>query len=99
MTKLELLMKISGETGLTKDQIDSVLKAYQAITIAEMKEQGEVNVLEIGKIKISRRPERKGVNFMTKEPMVIPAANVAKFSFSKKLKEAASESKLPAAKK
>lgn len=53
----------------------------------ELKKDKEVNILDLGKFKVSERSARTGVNPRSKEKIQIPARIVPKLAPSRKFKE------------
>ncbi|AGX89033.1 HU family DNA-binding protein [Mycoplasma parvum] len=89
MNKSDILNRISKASGLKREEVEKVLNEYHSASIECIKGDGEFSFFDLGKIKIARRSERKGMNLFTKQPMIIPASNVPKFVASKKLKDIA----------
>lgn len=79
MNKKELISAVAEKTGFTKVDskaaVDATLEA-----IAEALGAGDaVAMIGFGTFSVAERPERKGVNPATKEPIVIAAKKVIKF--------------------
>lgn len=91
MNKSELLSAIASETKLTKEQVNNVLNKYGEIIIDEVLNNKEFTVLDLGKIVVTRRAQRKAFNPSTREPLVIPEADVPRFKFSRSLKRKVAE--------
>lgn len=87
MTKNELLAKIAEILEIDKKTVRDVIDTYENMLLLEFDEFKEVKVGIFGKIKISERIERQGVNPSTGEKVIIPARAVPKFTFSKGMKE------------
>lgn len=74
-------------TGLTKDQINTVVRATVNGISASLKEGEDVNLNGFGKFVVSQRAERMGRNPATGEQKLIPASKAVKFKASKGLKD------------
>jgi DNA-binding protein HU-beta len=89
MNKAELSDKIAERVGLTKKQAESVLDAFESITIETLKTGGEVTLTGFGTFLARRREARAGVNPRNPaERIQIGAVTVAKFKTGKNLKDA-----------
>ena len=88
MTKVELINAIAAETGLTKKDADTDLKAtVDAITAALVKGE-KVQLVGFGTFEVRARGERTGRNPRTKETITIPASKAPAFKAGKALKDA-----------
>ena len=87
MTREEMVSAIAMTTGLDKKTIKEVIAEYEKMLILDLTESHETKIGIIGKIKITERKERKGLNPLTKERVIIPSKMVPKFVFSKGLKD------------
>ena len=76
------------EAGLSKVDATKALDAFTNVVKNVLKEGDAITLVGFGTFKVSERKERKGRNPKTKEPLVIPAARVAKFTAGKNLKDA-----------
>ncbi len=96
LSKTEFLAAISSSTGLSKDQLNSVLEAIRKLIAQNLAESGPgaISIPGLAKVKVVRKPavpEREGINPFTKEPTVFkakPAKNVVKIQPLKALKDA-----------
>lgn len=97
MTKTQVMDVISGDTGLSKKEVSSVLESLGDVIHGHVKKggAGTFTVPGLMKIKTVRKPAtkaRKGVNPFTGEPTVFkarPARTVVKVLPLKKLKDMA----------
>ena len=79
MNKTELVKKVSEKSGLTQAEGKKALEATLE-TIKEALAAGEaVSLIGFGTVSVAERPARQGINPRTKEPIEIPAKQVAKF--------------------
>lgn len=79
MNKSELTSKIAEGAGLTKTDAKKALDAtIEAITEA-LRAGEKVALIGFGTFSVSERPERQGINPLTKESITIAAKKVAKF--------------------
>ena len=74
-------------TGLTKDQITTVLKAGIASIASALQGSEEVRINNFGTFSVADRAERMGRNPATGEQKLIPASKAVKFKASKALKD------------
>lgn len=87
LTKDELLSKISEIADVDKKTVRSVIDTYERMLLLELNDCHEVKLGIFGKIKVSERSERQGVNPSTGEKVIIPSRMAPKFAFSKAIKE------------
>ena len=79
MNKTELTNAIAAKAGLTKADAKKALDAaLDAITDA-LKAGDKVALIGFGTFAVAERPERTGVNPLTKQSITIAAKKVAKF--------------------
>ena len=83
----ELISALAETTGLSKAKAKEVLDAHAELLITELKENGSVQLVGIGKLKLGERAERKGRNPATGEAITIKASKTVKFSGGKRLKD------------
>jgi len=88
MNQSELILKTAQTTGVSKKDVEAVLKTAGDIVTASLAEGGEAVLPGIGKLSVSQRAARTGHNPKTKEPIQIPAKKVPHFSAAKALKDA-----------
>lgn len=88
MNKSELVTAIANESGVTKKDIELVIKALTKTITAEIKAGGKVQIPELGTFKSTKREARTVRNPRTGETMESPACTIAKFSAAKALKDA-----------
>lgn len=89
MTKSQLINHLAQATGLTKQQVSSVLDelAKTAYQEARSKEKG-FTLPGFGKLVLVNRAARTGRNPATGETIQIPAKKVVKFRIAKAAKDA-----------
>ena len=95
ISKTEFLRSVAASTGLTRDQVNSVLEEVRKLVAENLAESGPgvISVPGLAKIRVVRKPavpEREGINPFTKEPTVFkakPAKNVVKIQALKALKD------------
>jgi DNA-binding protein HU-beta len=89
MNKAELSEKIAAKAGLTRQQAESVLDAFEEIVIETLKGGGEVTLTGFGTFSARRREARMGVNPRNPtEKIQVPAVTIPKFKSGKTLKDA-----------
>ena len=87
MKKNELVTEISHRLGCTKTEAAKSLNVINEIIVDKLKEEGEIYLGEMGKLKIVNKAERPCRNPSTGEKVMIPARTNAKFITGAKLKE------------
>jgi DNA-binding protein HU-beta len=87
MNQAELVTAISNDTGVSKTQVESVLKSLGNHVQLELNGGSEVTLPGIGKLSVSTRAARTGRNPQTGEQLQIAAKQVPKFSAAKALKD------------
>ena len=83
----ELVSALAETTGLGKAKAREVMDAHAELLINELKENGSVHLVGIGKLKVGERAERQGRNPATGEAITIKASKTVKFSGAKRLKD------------
>jgi len=83
----ELVSALAETTGLSKAKAREVMDAHAELLINELKENGSVQFVGIGKLKLGERAERQGRNPATGEAITIKASKTVKFSGAKRLKD------------
>ncbi|OAL10337.1 DNA-binding protein [Candidatus Mycoplasma haematobovis] len=86
MNKKELISEIAKRSGVSQKDAQSVLNAFQRLTLENLKNDKEVVFLDLGKFKVVERAARKGVNPATKQPIDIPAKKKPSLVASRKFK-------------
>ncbi|MCV3743371.1 HU family DNA-binding protein [Ureaplasma sp. ES3154-GEN] len=87
LTRAEIVNQVSKMINNDKKTTKEILETYENFLILELTRSGEVSLGKIGKFKLSKRKERKGVNVFTKEKLIIPEKIIPKFAFTKGIKE------------
>ena len=91
MNKSELIAAIAKDTGVTKKDIEAVIKSLTTTIHTELRNGGKVQLPELGSFKASERAARTVRNPRTGESMESPACKVAKFTAAKAFKDAVNE--------
>lgn len=87
MNKGELINKIVEDASITKGQATEALSAVLNAVTDTLKDGDKLSLVGFGTFSVNHRPERKGINPRTKEPITIKAKNVVKFKAGKELSE------------
>jgi DNA-binding protein HU-beta len=87
MNKNELALAIEGRTGLAKEDIDKVLKAFTEVVAEELAGDGKVQMIGFGTFETAKRAAHEGRNPMTGEKIQVPASRTPKFKPGRSLKE------------
>ena len=87
MNKTELVAALADQTGLTKKDVEAVLKAFTDVVSGELKKGGKVQLVGFGTFEVSERAAREGRNPQSGEPMKIAASKAPKFKAGKALKD------------
>ena len=88
MGKQDLVEFIAAKAGLTKVDAGKALAAALEGITEGLKKEGKVALVGFGTFSSKERAAREGINPLTKEPLKIPAKNVASFKAGSKLKDA-----------
>ena len=87
MNKTELVAAMADQTGLTKKDVEAVLKAFTDVVSGELKKGGKVQLVGFGTFEVSERAAREGRNAQSGEHMKIAASKAPKFKAGKALKD------------
>ncbi len=88
MTKREIVMKISSETGLTQVEVKKVVQRTFDLIIAALTSGDKVELRNFGVFQVKRRKKRLGRNPNKPEEVIpIPEKNVPDFKPGKIMKE------------
>ncbi|MBN1521905.1 MAG: integration host factor subunit beta [Candidatus Aureabacteria bacterium] len=88
MTKREIVMKISSETGLTQVEVKRVVQRTFDLIIEALKSGDKVELRNFGVFQVKRRKKRLGRNPNKPEEVIpIPEKNVPDFKPGKIMKE------------
>ena len=87
MNKTEFINSIAEKSGLSKTDAKKALDAFVDTVASELKAGNKVAILGFGTFSVNEKAARTGLNPRTKESIVIPAHNVAKFKPSDELND------------
>ena len=90
MNQSELIIKTAQISGVTKKDVEHVLKTAGDVIGAALVEEGEAVLPSLGKLVATQKAARPGRNPKTGEPMTIPARKAVKFKAAKTLTDALS---------
>ncbi len=79
MNKTDLTNAIAAQAGLTKVDAKKALDATIEAITAALKAGEKVSLIGFGTFAVAQRPERQGINPLTKAPIKIAAKKQAKF--------------------
>jgi DNA-binding protein HU-beta len=88
MNKTEFVAAIAEKAGLSKADAAKAVNAFTEVVVEELKKDEKIQLVGFGTFEVSKRPERQGINPLTKEKITIAAANVPKFKAGAALKNA-----------
>ena len=89
MTKAEFIDRVASKSGLSKRDASTAVDAFIDCVTDALKEGEAVSFTGFGKFSTAHRAARQGVNPRRPgEKVMIPAANVPKFSAGSSLKQA-----------
>ena len=89
MTKAEFIDRVASKSGLSKRDASTAVDAFIDCVTDALKEGEAVSFTGFGKFSTAHRAARQGVNPRRPgEKVLIPAANVPKFSAGSALKQA-----------
>jgi DNA-binding protein HU-beta len=86
-SQAELISAVAEKTGLPKTKTKEFLDAHAELLIGELKKNGSVHLIGLGKLKLGTRAARKGRNPATGQEITIKASKTVKLASSKQLKE------------
>lgn len=88
MNRKQLVKDVAGRSGLTQDQVDSVISGLTDVVTASVKAGDKVVVPGFVSFERVERAARSGRNPQTGESMEIPAQHAVKVSAGKALRTA-----------
>lgn len=88
MNQSELILKTAQVSGISKKDVEHVLKTAGDVIGAALVEEGEAILPGLGKLITEQKAERTGRNPATGAAMTIPARKAVKFKVAKALKDA-----------
>jgi DNA-binding protein HU-beta len=83
----EMITKTAEVSGLTKKDVENVLRSYTEVVKEGLVQGDEIPMVDGGKFVVVDRAERQGRNPKTQEVMTIPACKSPKFKIGKSLKD------------
>ena len=86
--KPEILAAVAEKAGVTKVQADKVIDALLCVAFAATKKDGSFTIPGLGKLAVTDKKARTGINPKTKEKIKIPAKKVVKLKLAKGAKDA-----------
>lgn len=87
MTKIELITNIAMKSGLTTDQVETVINSFINVTTSAVKADKKMNLLGFGTFKALTPKPRIRVNKQTGEEEVIDPKTYVEFYPCKELKD------------
>lgn len=88
MNQSELIIKTAQITGVSKKDVESVLKGAGDVIKATLQDGGDATLPGLGTLSVTERAARNGRNPKTGEAIAIPAKKVPHFAAAKSLKDA-----------
>lgn len=88
MKQSELVLTTAQVSGVSKKDVEHVLKTAGDVITAHLAEGGEAVLPGLGKLYVKERAARQGKNPKTGEPISIPAGKAPGFKAAKALKDA-----------
>jgi DNA-binding protein HU-beta len=88
MNQSELILKTAQITGVSKKDVEDVLKTAGIVIGAALVEEGEAVLPGLGKLVTQQKDARDARNPKTGEIIPVPAHKVVKFKVTKALKDA-----------
>lgn len=88
MNQAELTLKVAQITGVPKRQVEDVLKTAGIVITADLAEEGEAVLPNLGKLVAQQKAARDARNPKTGEIIPVPAHKAVKFRPAKALKDA-----------
>lgn len=94
MTKAEIISIIASNTGITRLEVDSVLKGFFETVIEAMKRGENIELRGFGTFKVNKRAQRVARNPKTNEEVIVPQQVIPVFKPSKDFKSDVNKSAL-----
>ena len=88
MNKTEFVAAIAEKAGLSKADAAKAVNAFTEVVVEELKKDEKIQLVGFGTFEVSKRPERQGINPLTKEPIDIDATKVPAFKAGQAFKDA-----------
>ena len=88
MNQSELILKTAQVSGVSKKDVEHVLKTAGDVIAAGLAEEGEVTLPGLGKLVTQDKTARDARNPKTGETIHVPAHKAIKFRAAKALKDA-----------
>ena len=87
-TLREIAAEFAAKTNHKNSEAKKEFEILYDLIVKELKTNGELNLFGLGKLKVSKSKERKGINPQTHKPMIIKPKTRVKFRAAKALKQA-----------
>ncbi len=87
LTKSQLFQVLAEKWGVSKKEAQAMFEALVDLIYEQIKENGEISLPGLGKMKKKERAARMGRNPATGETIQIPAKTVLKFVIAKAAKD------------
>ena len=88
MNQSDLILKTAQISGVSRKDVEHVLKTAGDVISAELAEGGEAVLPGLGKLVATQKAARTGHNPRSGAPVEIPARKAVKFKVAKALKDA-----------
>lgn len=79
MNKTDLVNEIAAKAGLNKVAAKAALEACLESVSQALANEDKVQLIGFGTFSVVEKPERTGINPLTKERITVPARKVVKF--------------------
>ena len=87
MNKTEFISEIAKKANLTQKDAAAAVQAFADVLADALKAGDKVALLNFASFELKKRPERKGINPLTKEPITIKASCDPVCKFGKAYKD------------
>lgn len=87
MNKVAFIKAVAAKSGVKVPDVKEILEAMQDVVFENLSEAGEIQFMDLGKLKKQDKPAGTARNPMTGETIEVAAKTVVKFRLSKKLKD------------
>ncbi|MDL2224627.1 HU family DNA-binding protein [Eubacteriales bacterium OttesenSCG-928-M02] len=88
MNKTQFIAAVAEKSGMSKKDADVAVNAFIDVVADTLKKGEKVQIIGFGNFEVRNRPERKGINPATKQPITIAASKSPVFKAGKGLKDA-----------
>jgi len=87
MNKSEFIKAIAEKSGLTAKDSQKVFESMVEVISETLKAKEKISLTGFATIELKEKAARDGFNYLTKQPVKIPASKIPVFKFGKTYKD------------